>query len=93
MVINEEEPCTPHHSDSVCFIDTNINSPELEVSQDNDLELPKTSGNHLPQKTLETHEKIDKYAPYNVRIITEEPNNTPIKDEVTGTLDQDCTMI
>ena len=65
MVINEE-PCTPHHSDSVIFIDANINLPELEVSQDNDSELPKTSGNHLPQKTLETHEKIDKYAPYNV---------------------------
>ena len=33
------------------------------LDQDNDLELPKTSGNHLPQKTLETDEKIDKYAP------------------------------
>ena len=63
MVINEKEPCTPYHSDSVSFTDANINSPELEVSQDNDLELPKTSGNHLPQKTLETDEKIDKYAP------------------------------
>ena len=89
MAINEEEPCIPHHSDSVIFTDANINSPELQVYQDNDLELPKTYGNHLPQKTLETHEKIDKYAPHNVRIITEEPENTHIKDEVTGTLDQD----
>ena len=88
MVINEEEPCTHHHSDSVSFIDANINSPELEVSEDNDLELPKTSGSHLPQKTRETQEKIDKYAPSNVRIITEEPENTPQKDEVTGTLDK-----
>ena len=89
VVINEEEPCIPHHSDSVIFTDSSINSPELQVYQDNDLELPKTYGNHSPQKTLETHEKIDKYAQYNVRIITEEPENTLIKDEVTGTLDQD----
>ena len=63
VVIIQEEPCIPHHSDSVIFTDANINSPELQVYQDNDLELPKSYGNHLPQKTLETHEKIDKYAP------------------------------
>ena len=32
VVHNEEEPCTPHHSDSESLIGANTDPPELEVS-------------------------------------------------------------